>query len=84
MSVDTSVSKHEIEGTGGSKGIASQLGFWLGFAAFVGILLWGDLDPNRPAVTRMGAVAALMAIWWIPEAAKNSPKVRSIAGGVTK
>ena len=64
----SSATQHEIEGAGGSKGIASRLGFWLGLAAFVGILLWGNLDPDRPAVTRMGAVAALMAIWWITDA----------------
>ena len=27
-----------------------------------------DLDPTRPAVSRMAGVAALMAVWWITEA----------------
>ncbi len=32
------------------------------------LLLFGDLDPQRPEVTRMAAVALLMAGWWITEA----------------
>jgi len=32
------------------------------------ILLFTDLDPSNPAVTRMAAVAVLMAGWWITEA----------------
>ena len=27
-----------------------------------------DLDPARPAVTRMAAVALLMATWWVTDA----------------
>ncbi len=32
------------------------------------MLLFIDLDPQNPLVTRTAAVAALMAIWWITEA----------------
>ena len=45
-----------------------RIGFWLGLALFAGILLLTDLHPGEPRVTRMAAVAALMAVWWISEA----------------
>ncbi|MHC4846356.1 MAG: SLC13 family permease [Planctomycetota bacterium] len=32
------------------------------------LLVFGDLDPERPEVTRMAAVAVLMAGWWVTEA----------------
>jgi sodium-dependent dicarboxylate transporter 2/3/5 len=32
------------------------------------VILFLDLDPGRPEVTRMAAVALLMAIWWMSEA----------------
>lgn len=32
------------------------------------VLLFCDLDPEQPAVTRTAAVAVLMAIWWVTEA----------------
>jgi len=32
------------------------------------MLLFVDLDPNNPLVTRMAAIILLMAIWWITEA----------------
>jgi sodium-dependent dicarboxylate transporter 2/3/5 len=34
----------------------------------IALLAFGDLDPERPEVTRMAAVAVLMAGWWITEA----------------
>ena len=43
-------------------------GFITGLAAFLFILLFLDLDPEHPEVTRTAAVAALMAVWWITEA----------------
>lgn len=46
----------------------SRIGLWLGPAAFVATLLFVDLEPGNPAVTRMVAVILLMAIWWITEA----------------
>jgi sodium-dependent dicarboxylate transporter 2/3/5 len=45
-----------------------RIGLWLGPLAFLGILLFLDLDPQNPAATRMVAIVALMAIWWITEA----------------
>ena len=36
--------------------------------AALAILLFADLSPGNPAVTRMAAVALLMAGWWITEA----------------
>ena len=48
--------------------IRSKIGLWLGPLAFVLVLLFVDLDPNNPLVTRMAAVILLMAIWWITEA----------------
>ena len=32
------------------------------------LLLFFDLEPGRPAVTRTAAVALLMAVWWMTEA----------------
>ena len=46
----------------------SKIGLWLGPLVFVLMLLFVDLDPNNPLVTRMAAVILLMAIWWITEA----------------
>jgi sodium-dependent dicarboxylate transporter 2/3/5 len=46
----------------------SRVGLWLGPLVFVLMLVFVDLDPNNPLVTRMAAVVVLMAIWWITEA----------------
>ena len=46
----------------------SKIGLWLGPLVFVLVLLFVDLDPGNPLVTRMAAVILLMAIWWITEA----------------
>lgn len=48
--------------------LRSRLGLWLGPAVFLLVLLFVDLDPGNPQVTRMTAIVALMAIWWITEA----------------
>lgn len=48
--------------------LRSRIGLWLGPLVFVGMLLFVDLDPSNPLVTRMAAVILLMAIWWITEA----------------
>ncbi len=40
------------------------IGFFLGIAAFLAILLFADLEPGKPEVTTTMAVAALMAIWF--------------------
>ena len=46
----------------------SRLGLWITPVIALALLLFGDLDPERPEVTRMAAVAVLMAGWWITEA----------------
>lgn len=46
----------------------SRIGLWFGPLVFVFVLLFVDLDPGNPLVTRMAAVILLMAIWWITEA----------------
>jgi sodium-dependent dicarboxylate transporter 2/3/5 len=46
----------------------SRIGLWLGPLLFLAILLFADLQPGQPLVTRMAAVATLMAVWWISEA----------------
>ncbi len=45
-----------------------KIGMILGPVVAVGILLFSDLDPGHPLVTRCASVASLMAIWWITEA----------------
>jgi solute carrier family 13 (sodium-dependent dicarboxylate transporter), member 2/3/5 len=45
-----------------------KFGLILGAVAFVTFLLIGDLDPARPQVNTMAAIAVLMAILWITEA----------------
>jgi len=47
---------------------ASTSGTWLGPVHAVALLLFADLEPGRPEVTAMAAVAAWMAIWWMTEA----------------
>ncbi len=42
-------------------------GFWIGIIAFFFTLFFIDLDPQKPAMTNMLAVALLMAIWWVFE-----------------
>lgn len=46
----------------------SKVGLWLGPAVFLFMLLFVDLQPDNPLVTRMAAIILLMAIWWITEA----------------
>src|SRR5690606_27818629 len=48
--------------------LRSRVGLWLGAALFFYILLFVELDPSNPLVTRMLAVLVLMAVWWITEA----------------
>lgn len=51
-----------------SDSLRPRIGLWLGPLVFLAILLFLDLDPQNPAATRMVAIVALMAIWWITEA----------------
>ncbi len=58
---------HE-EKTGPGKSGARKIGLILGPLLFFAILLFANLDPEKPAATRMAAVAILMAVWWITDA----------------
>jgi len=49
-------------------GTKARLGLVLAPAAALALLLFADLSPGNVAVTRMAAVAVLMAGWWITEA----------------
>lgn len=48
--------------------LRSRIGLWAGAILFAFILIFVDLDPSNPLVTRMFAVVVLMAIWWMTEA----------------
>ena len=48
-------------------GKASAIGLWLGVAAFVALLAF-PVDPGNAPASRLAAVAALMAIWWMTQA----------------
>ena len=50
------------------EGRKARLGLLLAPAAALALLLFADLSPGNAAVTRMAAVAVLMAGWWITEA----------------
>ncbi len=58
---------HE-EKSGNDKHMTQKAGLLLGPLLFIIIILFYDLDPENPIVTRMAAVAALMAVWWITDA----------------
>ena len=49
------------------KTMAQKIGLFLGPILFLLILLM-DLEPGKPIVTRMAAIAVLMATWWITDA----------------
>ncbi len=48
--------------------IKQAIGLITGLVAALCLLLFFDLDPDNPLVTRTAAVVMLMAIWWITEA----------------
>ena len=51
-----------------SRGGAARWGRIAGPLLAAVLLLFFDLDPDRPEVTRTAAVAVLMAVWWMTEA----------------
>jgi len=51
-----------------SKTMSQKIGLVLGPLLFFIIILFFDFDPSKPIVTRMAAVAILMAVWWITDA----------------
>ncbi len=53
------------------KGLSRDVSLWgifLGLLSYVLIWSFLDLKPGHPEVTRMLAIAALMAVWWVTEA----------------
>ncbi len=50
------------------QGRRETIGLFGGIVLAVVLLVFFDLDPENPAVTRTAAVAALMAVWWLTEA----------------
>lgn len=48
--------------------VIRKFGFFFGLLIFISILIFIDLDPSNPALTKMAAIASLMAVWWITEA----------------
>ena len=65
---EAAAASQEPQEQGKSIPLHSRIGLALGPLAFVCTLLFVDLEPGNPAVTRMVAVILLMAIWWITEA----------------
>ena len=51
-----------------SKSLSQKIGLMLGPILFFATLLFFDFDPENPNVTRMAAIAILMAVWWITDA----------------
>jgi len=45
-----------------------MISLFFGLIVFTSILLFTDLEPGKPEITRTFAVAMLMAIWWVTEA----------------
>ena len=50
------------------KSTSQKIGLILGPTLFLIVLLFFNFDPENPALTRMAAVAILMAVWWITDA----------------
>jgi sodium-dependent dicarboxylate transporter 2/3/5 len=48
--------------------MSQKMGLILGVVLFFIVILFFDFDPENPIVTRMAAVAVLMAVWWITDA----------------
>ena len=42
-------------------------GLALGLLLFLFIILFTDLEPGKPEITRTFAIAVLMAVWWVTE-----------------
>lgn len=48
--------------------LTQRIGLYLGPILFFFVIIFFDLEPGKPIVTRMAAVALLMALWWITDA----------------
>ena len=51
-----------------SLGLSQKIGLVLGPALFFITVVFFEFDPQKPIVTRMAAIALLMAVWWITDA----------------
>jgi sodium-dependent dicarboxylate transporter 2/3/5 len=51
-----------------TRSMSQKIGLILGPVLFFIVILFFDFDPEKPIVTRMAAVAILMAVWWITDA----------------
>ena len=49
-------------------------GLLLGVGLFLVVILFVNLVPDKPIVTRMAAAAVLMATWWLFEAYRFLPR----------
>ena len=56
------------ETSAASRSLAQTIGLFLGAGLFLIVILFFDLEPGKPIVTRMAAVAVLMTVWWITDA----------------
>lgn len=50
------------------RSVAQHVGLISGIVLFVFVLVFVDLQPDKPIVTKMAAVALLMAVWWFSDA----------------
>ena len=50
------------------KSTTQKIGLILGPVLFLIVLLFFNFEPEKPILTRMAAVAILMAVWWITDA----------------
>jgi len=57
-----------LTGLRSTRNLKQRLGLIGGPLLALAVLLFSDLDPANPVVTRAAAVALLMAVWWITEA----------------
>ena len=67
MSRNPSLQDQTTPPSGETRSRGQRIGLWLGPLLFALTLLL-DLEPGRPEITRMAAVALLMATWWITDA----------------
>ncbi len=63
----TTSENHPSPTSAGTRSRGQLIGLWLGPLLFALTLLL-DLEPGKPEVTRMAALAILMAAWWITDA----------------
>ncbi len=47
-------------------GTGKRVGFWLGIALFLALMVF-PVDPGNGPASRMAAVALLMAVWWVSD-----------------